>query len=330
MRGRKLLEQAAKLEPDLVEANEGLAMMHIEDQQPDQSAPYLDKAVRQNSKSFLTYFYHANVMLQSGPSDESTINAAEADYKKCVALNPNFAPAYMQLAQIYGRNDGTLDQALQAARMAVALDPADWSSQLVLAVTLARRGQFGDARALADRVAASATEPTEADAALSALTYIGSLEQRQANIQRYNQQLQGAATAPATPTAPARDTVLARRPGATEGAQSPAAGEGATGAAAVPATPAAARTYSMIGNVSNLDCGSAPQVTLTLSLGGVDMKLHAADISKVDFLGPAGAPVRAMACSQLRGITARMQYTLISGGAYDGEIRTVTLTPLPQ
>jgi tetratricopeptide (TPR) repeat protein len=329
--GRKLLEQAVKLEPDLVAANEALGMMHVRVREFAQAAPYIERAVRLNSQSFLTYYYHGNLLLQSRTGDESALSVAQASYARCVQLNPNFAPAHAALAQIYGRREETLDKALQSARTAVTLEPANWSNQLALATVLARRGQFAEAREIADRVAANATEPAEADSAASALTFIADSEQYQADRRRYEESRRQITEAPSSDDIGAIASGRPRAESANETptveAPPPPASAAASSAPPAPATP---RTYSMIGNIAALDCNAAPQVTLTLSLGGLTMKLHAADLSKVEFLAAGGAaPGRPMACAQLRGITARIQYSLTSGGDYEGEIRAITPTALP-
>ncbi len=185
--GRRLLEQALQMEPDLVSAHEALGMMYVRDGEFDKATPYIERAVQLNSQSFLTYFYHGNLLMQSQTPDPAAVSAAEASYDKCVQLNRNFAPAHAALARIYSRRDDTLDRALQSARTAVALEPGNSSNQLALAVVLAKRGEFADARKIADRVAAGAAEPGEAEAAASVLTFIADTEQYQAERARYEQ-----------------------------------------------------------------------------------------------------------------------------------------------
>lgn len=335
---RAMLQRAAALEPDLVAANEGLGMLHVEAKEYDQAAPYLDRAVQLNSQSFLTYFYHANLFLQSGARDEYELAQAEESYKKCMQLNKNFAPAYAGLAQIYGRRKETLDSALQAARTAAALDPASWHNQLTLAIILAKRSEFDEARTLANRVASRAAETEAAEAAASALTFIAENEQYETQRRRYEEERSRSNAALTDSTAASPDSVaLVRRPAGVAATNEPPENAAAARevaptatAASVPATSSPARTYSMLGNIAAVDCRGLPQVTLTLSLGSLSMKLHAADLSKVAFLTATGAPQsRGMACTQLRGMAARIQYALASGESYDGEIRSIAPAPLP-
>jgi tetratricopeptide (TPR) repeat protein len=169
---RELLEQAAKLDPDSVAANEGLGMLHFHLKEYDAAAPYLEHAVRLNSQSFLTYYYHANLLLQTSGRDEAALTAAQESFQKCAQLNKRFAPAYVGLAKLYARHRETLDDALQAARTAVSLNPSTWQNQLTLASILARRNEFDEARTIASRIASRVSEPEANAAAASTLTFI--------------------------------------------------------------------------------------------------------------------------------------------------------------
>ena len=97
-----------------------------------------------------------------------------------------------------------------------------------------------------------------------------------------------------------------------------------------PAAAAADRPYSMIGTIAAADCTAAPQLQITLQAGKIVMRLHAADIDKVEFQsGPgSGAPGKT-ACGQLRGQKARISYQLVAGRAWDGEILSIEVQNSP-
>jgi tetratricopeptide (TPR) repeat protein len=336
---KQWLDRAVKLEPDLVAANEALGMLHIQAKEYDQAAPYLDHAVQLNAKSFLTYFYHANLLLQGGAREEYALAQAEESYKKCTQLNKNFAPAYAALAHLYGRRRETLDSALQAARTAASLDPSVWQHQLTLAITLAKRSEFAEARTILHRVAARAGDPEAPEAAASALGFVADSERYEAERLRYEaekrrneeEQRQSLVRSSEPESTPVDAVALVRRPGSVLSTREPSEGAAATAEASpstteapAPSTSPAARVYSMRGDIVAVDCRAAPQVTLTLTMGRLSMKLHATNLSKVTFLTSTGAPQsRAMTCAQLRGMAARIQYALTNGELYDGEISSI-------
>jgi hypothetical protein len=248
-----------------------------------------------------------------------------------VQLNPRFAPAHAALAHIYGRREDTLDRALQSARTAATLEPSSWYNQLAVATVLARRGEFGQAREIAGRVGANASEPAAADGAASALTFIAESEQYQANRRRYEESRRQIAAAASSDDAGAmmrpepRDDAERRPANRTATPEAPPAVSG-TAATNSDTTPAPTqRAYSMRGRIAVLDCSAAPKVMLTLSLGGLDMKLMTPDFSRVGFFNGSGdrLPQR-LTCEQLRGITARIQYTLTPGGPSDGEFFSIS------
>jgi hypothetical protein len=86
----------------------------------------------------------------------------------------------------------------------------------------------------------------------------------------------------------------------------------------------------MVGNIIGVDCGASREVLVTLSLGALSMKLHAGDLSAVNFSGASGArQPRPIACAQLRGMFARVEYVLTSGQSYEGEIRSIAPAAQP-
>jgi hypothetical protein len=80
----------------------------------------------------------------------------------------------------------------------------------------------------------------------------------------------------------------------------------------------------MTGKITVLDCSRAPEVTLTLNLGFITMKLHSADLNKIGAKGPArNAKTPAAVCAMWKGRSAKMSYHLTPGQAFDGELTSV-------
>jgi hypothetical protein len=74
-----------------------------------------------------------------------------------------------------------------------------------------------------------------------------------------------------------------------------------------PAAQLVKRLYSMQGAISALECKASSEAVLTLNMGGLTMKLHATDLSKVPFLTSTGdAQPHAMTCPELRGRSLRV------------------------
>ena len=92
----------------------------------DQAAPYLDRAVQLNSRSFLTYYYHGNLARATRRRDESRCLArAEASYDEVHPAQPKFRPGLCRPGTASTPDATTLwIEALQSARRAASLEPA--------------------------------------------------------------------------------------------------------------------------------------------------------------------------------------------------------------
>lgn len=86
----------------------------------------------------------------------------------------------------------------------------------------------------------------------------------------------------------------------------------------------------MVGTISDVNCANSPQVQMTLKSLAIVMKLHAEDLAKV-FIKSAGSGTAAKApsCSNLRGRTARISYSFVTGKPWDAEIKTVEFRGQP-
>lgn len=344
---RPLLEQAAKIDPNLAVAQEDLGILHQRLDERDAAAPYFARATELNSASFLAYYFDGAYKARQGTSAEA---AAEASLKKSIALNANFAPARVALASLDLKHPEKLDEALGAAQAAVLLEPAQWRNQFMLAQVMAARKQIDQARTIAARIAASQSDPAAQTAVTGFLDYLTRLEQ-------YNQQVQARQSGPAAPSLPPAAALassqevpaeehsgppklqrLADRSDAPAGqsdsqsegnatappvaSEQPAAATPASAASSASAT--APRLYSMLGTFKSVDCTKNPEVTLTLTSGALSMRLHAGDLAQVSFLGPDGKPqTRTLPCAQLQNLAVRTYYLLLSGGDYDGELKAI-------
>lgn len=93
----------------------------------------------------------------SGVVNAEVFEAASQDFQKAIDRDPNFALAYAGLAEARWRaytqvkNPVTIDQAIEAAHKAIALDPMQAAAQLSLANVLNLTGRSTEALAAVDR-----------------------------------------------------------------------------------------------------------------------------------------------------------------------------------
>ncbi len=82
----------------------------------------------------------------------------------------------------------------------------------------------------------------------------------------------------------------------------------------------------MFGRITEVNCATPPAMELTLSAGGITMRLHAKNYFKVEYLSSTWKPpANFNPCVHLKGLSAQASYTLVQGQAYDGEIVSIEI-----
>jgi tetratricopeptide (TPR) repeat protein len=315
---RTKLEDSIKLDSSLASAEESLGFLLLELEQLEEAEKHFVRATELDPKNSLAYYGQGMIAMSRGGFVGVPVGAVVA-FEKTVALNPDFAPAWFNLASIYALRQDTLQKALTAAQRAASLVPGDSGYQYQVAVILQTLGRTEDSRKAAEQLRNSSSDPQMADKA-------GDL------IARMSQPRVSASPAAASapnPTASTDRTVRIDR--RTELVDKPI--ETATDIsreesipASVPAAPAEARVYSMVGTIADVSCVDAPQIEITLKAQTILMHLHAADVAQLAIKSPGtGSLAKNAACSGLRGRIARVTYQLVPDKKWDGEIQTVEL-----
>jgi len=329
------LEEALRTDPSLAEAEQSLGFILLKKNDLDEAEKHFQQAAQLDPKDGLTYYGLGSLAVARAGSGGVSDSAVEA-FEKTVALNPDFAPAWYNLASLYSQRNETLQKALTDMQRAASLVPGEARYQLELAALLGRLGRTEEARKIAGHVRETARERGDANKAGDLIARIGPPQPSGAP----------ASAAPAsTGNAPAKapsDSGPPRIANKTEAEQKPAPAATYPAAAPPPApkpeAPAApvpplfseAQVYSMVGTISDVNCSNAPQVLITLKSWTIVMKLHAEDLAKIFTKSAASAPAaKGPSCSSLRGRTARVSYLFVTGKAWDAEIQTVEFRSQP-
>ena len=320
------LEDALKLDPSLASAEESFGFLLLQVDQLEEAEKHFMRASELDPKRPLAFYGQGMIAMSRGGFVGVPVGAVVA-FENTVALSPNFAPAWYNLASIYALRKETLQKALDAAQHAASLVPGDSGYQYQVAVILENLGRTEEARKAAERIRNSSSDLKAADKA-------GDL------IAQISQPHSPASPAPAgapTPAAPTERQVHLEQKTEPDNKQmesaSSKAGVTATPPPApstLPSAPAEARIYSMVGTITDVSCTNAPQVQITLKAQTIVMHLHAADGAHL-MIKPPGAtsPAKNTACPGLRGRSARVTYQLVQEQKWDGEIQSVELRDLP-
>jgi len=174
---RPLLEEAARLQPDLATAQESLGFLFMRQGERAEALRRFDLAIAADSQSFLAHYYHAVLTLEErGATDGG--GEAEASLLTALRLNPGFAPASIALARIYLEDGQKVERALELVRKAVNIEPGNFSYQMMLASVLVRSRRYDEARAFAQTMAQGARSQDERNRARSFLESLDQIQGR--------------------------------------------------------------------------------------------------------------------------------------------------------
>jgi len=319
------LEEALMSEPSLAEAEQSLGFLLLKQDNLDDAQKHFERAAQLDPKDALNFYGMGLVAIGNGGKAAVPAGAAEA-FEKAAVLNPDFAPAWYNLAMIYSQRNETLQKAMADAQHAASLVPGDSSYQLQVAALLDRSGHPEEARKTATQVQENANDRATANKA-------GDLVARMSKPQP-----SAAPPAPASnvPTKPPSDSgVRIERKTEAEAKPSPAPPVSASPKAEPAPAPAiplfsATRVYSMVGTITDVTCAIAPQIQITLKSLTIVMKLHAADLAKVSVKSAGSdAAAKGSFCSTVRGRSARISYVLVLNQPWDGEMQEVEFRSQP-
>lgn len=151
---RQLLSDALQQEPKLAAAHEALGFLDFDEGKDEDAVRELQVALQGDKTDYLALFAQTMLSPQArsgNPADEASVENALFQVLK---LNPQFAPAFVQLGFLYARQ-GDLKKAAAAASKASQLQPSRAGYELMLANLLLQMGRAKDAgsitRYIADR-----------------------------------------------------------------------------------------------------------------------------------------------------------------------------------
>jgi tetratricopeptide (TPR) repeat protein len=159
--GRALLEQAAALDPRLSAPAEEMGIAAFRADDPEAARRWLGIAVRGGEASFFAHHLLGTLALAEGNT-----GAAEADLRRALQINPEFAPALVALAAVLAQRSGAGDEALASLAGAVVRRPDDPLIRVGVAGVLLSLGHAREARLQAE--AARMLDPAGPTAARAA------------------------------------------------------------------------------------------------------------------------------------------------------------------
>jgi tetratricopeptide (TPR) repeat protein len=314
---RPLLEEAAKTGPEIAATHEALGFFYFRNSDFADAQEQMEGAIALGAEDFVPYFVLGSLELRNVAESDDDIRDARKNLERAAELNPMFAPTFETLTQAYSRSADTQDKALAAAEMAVKLDPESRSYRMNLAYTLLNNGRTEQARAVAEKLEATADSEDDTRAARSVLEAIADEEEwEKAGVR------EGVTREFGPPGGGATAAVANAGPGVASSNRSAGSSGGSAQVSRRQLGPP--EWMAVDGSIAGVDCGRSPELTLTLNLPRGPMDFHAKDFGAVSVSGQSAASVPAIeSCKAWTGRNVKIWFRMAQGQGFLGEIMRV-------
>ena len=306
---RPLLEEAAKAGPEIAGVHEALGFFYLRNSDFAEAQEQMQRAIALGADDFAPYFALGSLELRDMAVSDDDSRDARKNLERAAELNPMFASTFEALTQVYSRSEETQGKALAAAETAVKLDGESRSYRTNLAYTLLNNGRTAQARAVAEKLEATAESEDEKRSARSVLEAIADEEEwekagiTEGTTTEFGPPGGGAAAPPKTEGTktwePGGRTVSHRQLGPPD-------------------------WMAVEGSIAAVDCARSPELTLTVNLPRGPMEFHAKDFGAVSVSGQSAAAVPAISsCKNWAGRNVKIWFRMAQGQGFLGEITRI-------
>lgn len=167
---KSLSESVLRDDPRNSLAHEVMGTLALRTNDQAAARKWFAEAVELNPESQNANFHFASSALMAGEKDNPSV---EASLRKCIHLDPGFAPAYDALAQYIAVSGGNLNEAHLLTLKAVELEPARISYRVTAARVLAQQNNTDGALSIlraAQKLTASTQEADQLHALIEQYT----------------------------------------------------------------------------------------------------------------------------------------------------------------
>jgi tetratricopeptide (TPR) repeat protein len=157
---QSLLDAVLKSDPDNVQAHETMGYLAFRNGDIGAARKWYEKAVKLDSQSYLAHYYFAVMSMREGNTQNQA--EVEASLRAAIRLNPDFSPAYDQLAAFLAMRRQDLEEAHTLNVQAIGLDPGNLSYRMNASTVLMTMGRYADAASVLRNAVKIAKNPDEA------------------------------------------------------------------------------------------------------------------------------------------------------------------------
>jgi tetratricopeptide (TPR) repeat protein len=312
---RALLEIVLRDDPNNVSAHETMGYLEFRENNLAAARKWYEQAVKLDSQSYLAHYYFAAISMREGRSNQSA--DVEASLRAAIKLNPNFAPAYDQLAVFYGMQRKNLDEAHRLSVQAVALEPDNLGYWMNSANVLMEADRYTDAMAVLRNALGVAKTPEEV---ASVQNHIDQIQQYQAAREQVAQGNQQALESVQGDVVAEQSSTSEKAGGAKPTAVNPPPPK-------YPSEKPHGPSRVANGVIRNVHCTPPALLELKVEGAGKAVSLYTNNYFKLPFTAANYIPKGEIhPCTDLEGTNARVQYSESSSKSIDGQILSIELS----
>jgi tetratricopeptide (TPR) repeat protein len=299
---RSLLDAVLKADPDNAQAHQTMGYLASRNGDLDAARKWYEEAAKLDSNSFLANYQFALLAMRSGnaandPEVESSLRAA-------IRLNPDFAPAYDQLAGLFTMRHENLDEAHALNMHAIQLDPGSVAYRMNAVTVLMTMSRYADAASLLRSSLKVPGNPKEMAMLQSRLIEVESIEAL------------GARPGAMITKPPTGQVDIQTADSVVDVVQPPRH----------PTEPPDGPKHTAFGVIRGVQCSSPAVIEFQLDTGKKPVSVYSNNFFKIDLTVLGFTPSGDMnPCKDFEGKKVRVQYAESSDKTVDGQVIAVEL-----
>jgi len=272
-------EDVLKSEPDNATANRGMGYTYLQKRDFEKAAEYFRRSAKSDPKDAQVHYYSGVLINMKGALNETDLAFMTSELKAAIALNPDFADSYMQLAYAQARA-ANVDEAIASAKKAISLNPRNEDYYFNVADLYMQKGKHAEALSIYGALSKS-SDPRIASRAAAMAEQVGQMEASMKEVETIREGT--AQDSSAVPPSGAVVERLVSNPG------SPAEVHSMPEPTTSPTIPQASSSMKFLkGTVENVDCTSPPGALMTVTSAGKRWLMQVRDNHHVLILGGNG------------------------------------------
>lgn len=184
-----LLKGALEMDPHLAGPYEGLGFVAVRRRRFSEALEHFKQAVTRGSKNHLAHYYYAETLLRQviGSVRPAVAEQIADELRTSIKLMPGFAFAHYALANLAAMTEENLKEGLEAATIAIKLEPQNKRFALALAQLQVQTQDYAAAKKTLEPLLSADVEPKLKESAESTLKTIES-RTRTARVEQPSQE----------------------------------------------------------------------------------------------------------------------------------------------